>query len=192
MALVRIRSNYSVREVRCSNYRTFRTSLPTPLEYETMYALWFTWVGYVAAACSHQTKFLGAQVNVYDDNVALVQKDIQVVPSSPIAGFIPLISAIKPELCVGIVRHSPRISSRIYVTGWPHEYSTDTQELNIVGRGVWATVENSISLALDEVLVKWKSQLWEPVSTVHVQPELQTHNHRKVHVPLSSQEIHPG
>jgi len=192
VALVQLRSHYEVRGVLCSNYRTFRTSLPTPLEYETIYALWFTWVGYTAAACSYQCKFMGATAQVYTDTVELVQKDIPVRPSSPIAGFIPLVGAIKPELCIGIVRVSPRLSSRIYVTGWPHEYATDQQELNLIGRGVWATVENSIRIALDEVLVSWKHQLWEPVANRYVQAELMTHNHRKVHVPMNLQESIEG
>jgi len=188
VALVRVRSRYKVRGVECSNYRTFRTSLPTPLDPATTYALWFTWVGYTAAVCSYECRFYRGECQVYDDNVELVQDGIIHQPTVPIAGFIPLIGAVKPELCVGVVARSQHWQRRTYVTGFVSEYVTEGSELKLVGELALGLMEHNIFVALDQVLVKWKDKLWEPVVTTLVQKELMTHNSRKVHVPFALAE----
>jgi hypothetical protein len=192
VALVRVRSRYRVRGVECSNYRTFRTSLPTPLAPATTYALWFTWVGYTAAVCSYECRFYRGECQVYDDNVNLVQDGIIHQPSTPIAGFIPLIGAVKPEMCVGIVALSHRFKRRTYMTGFVSEYVTEGGELKLVGEIALGLAEHNIFVALDQVLVKWKAKEWEPVETSFVQKELMTHNSRKVHVPFALHEEIPG
>jgi len=192
VALVRIRNRYRVRGVECSNYRTFRTTVPLPLPHATIVALWQTWVSYWAAVSSFDCRFWGADADVYDDNVELqVQGHIH-RPTVPIAGLIPLIGAVKPELCAGVVRVSDSMKRRLYQTGFPTEYVSDGQELTLIGDLALNQAEENIRIALDEVNVKWLAKVWEPVTSKYVQPELMTHNHRKVHVPFGLRQELPG
>jgi len=186
--LVRIRNRYRVRGVECSNYRTFRTTVPLPLPHSTIIGIWQTWVSYWAAVSSFDTRFWGADAEVYDDNVDLAAGGHIHRPVVPIAGLIPLIGPVKPELCAGVVRVSDHMRRRIYQTGFVREYVSEGQELTLIGDLALNQAEENIRIALDEVNVKWLDKVWEPVTSVYVQPELMTHNHRKVHVPFGLRE----
>lgn len=193
MPIVEVRARYRVRGIECSNYRWFRTTVPFPVPHTTLIAIWQTWVSYWAGVQSFEVRHYQMEANVYTELLNLEQEGHVHKPTTPIAGLIPLVGAIKPELCAGIVRVSPQLRRRIYMTGFPTEYVTDSQELNIIGELALATAENNIRLALDEVNVRFQPvPLWEPVTDVYVQDELMTHNHRKQHVPFSTRTELPG
>lgn len=191
--ILRARLVYFTNDKEISNYRWFRVNgTPTAAQKNTITQnLYEDWAGAWASQSAWDLIYRRVHVDWFTDG--LVDTTAKTEYGVNQAGTEGVFSqTFKQELCVGIVTTTTTMRRRIYRAGIPADYVTSTGELLEAGRLAMENADVFLALGWNFVNVSLTRHVWELVDTLFVQPELQSHNHRKVHVPLGSEDILPG
>lgn len=191
--IVRCRLRYrdDPREASCYRWLHLAGTPPASVRASIPALVFQDWAGLWRPDTGSDTVFYGLDTTWFNDDLTPFGLTQQHRPT-PVAGGIALTPTYKPELCAGIVYASQTMLRRIYRAHLPFIYVSTTGELNGAGRVSLNNAENLLLLGWDWVNVSRTSGTWELIAFAFVQPELMTHSHRKVHVPLTSTAILPG
>lgn len=191
--IIRARLVYFTNDREISNYRWFHINgVPTATQkVQITQSLYEDWAATWASSSASDLQYRRVHVTWFDEDLTPTTAETEY--GVPVGGTLfPLTQTFKQELCVGVVTTSPTMRRRIYRAGLPATFVTSTGELLEAGRQTWEDNDVFLALAWNFVNVSLARQVWEQVDTLFVQRELMTHNHRKVHVPLGSEDILPG